>query len=104
MNRDWDDPKYVQARANVRKRDKYRCLRCNVHGNIQVHHIRPYGDYPELLCDENNMISLCKHCHSLIKGNEAAFAQLCFSLLNPKRSLDVRRMMWKLKQEEEKNE
>lgn len=53
-------------------RSKYPiCQRCivlgcvNVHStrNLSVHHIKPRELYPDLIYDENNLLTLCNRCH-----------------------------------------
>ena len=53
----------------VRKRDIYKCLRCNTEkskGNpIHIHHIKSFAD-EDLRMDINNLASLCKFCHDWV--------------------------------------
>lgn len=46
-------------RRSIRERDNYICQLCNQYGNI-VHH----KDYDKKNCDPDNLITLCKSCHS----------------------------------------
>ncbi|WP_009968574.1 HNH endonuclease, partial [Bacillus subtilis] len=45
------------------------CQRCLIKYSIvnsselQVHHIKPRIDYPELMFEESNLITLCKTCN-----------------------------------------
>ena len=45
------------------------CNRCWVSLNVietkdlQVHHIKPRSEYPELMYDPNNLITVCKTCN-----------------------------------------
>lgn len=54
-------------RMKVLRRDQFRCLVCgerpsnNVHIELHVHHIRPWGTGG--LTVENNLITLCHTCH-----------------------------------------
>ena len=43
----------------IKERDKYICQICNSYGNV-VHHI----DYNKKNCNLENLITLCKKCHS----------------------------------------
>ena len=47
----------------IRKRDNYTCQECNNYGNI-VHHI----DYNKENCNPDNLITLCRKCHSITNG------------------------------------
>ena len=98
-DRNWDDPKYKKARFVARKRDKFKCRKCGSKIKIQVHHIRPYHNNPSLLSDVNNLISLCKSCHVQMKNNEDAYISMCLNLINPKGFINIKRMLWELKNE-----
>ena len=40
------------------------CAACGGSRKLQVHHIKPVHEYPELELEENNLITLCaKPCH-----------------------------------------
>ena len=38
-------------------------------GGGQIHHVLPYGRFPELARDERNMMCLCKDCHREVHNN-----------------------------------
>jgi 5-methylcytosine-specific restriction endonuclease McrA len=38
-------------------------------GPLHVHHIRPRGRYPELVCDPANCFLLCGRCHRFAHDN-----------------------------------
>jgi hypothetical protein len=57
-------PEMEQWRFDILKRDNYTCQICYRHGgNLNVHHIRKWSEYPELRFDINNGITLCVDCH-----------------------------------------
>lgn len=62
-------------RRSIRERDKYTCQLC---GELQsditfsVHHI----DYDKKNCDPNNLITLCKSCHSKTNNNREYWTNL----------------------------
>ena len=62
-------PEYRAFVAAVLERDAYTCQHCGAHNGqgenvvLQVHHVKPYADYPALAYDVNNGLSLCIHCH-----------------------------------------
>jgi hypothetical protein len=55
---------YRQWRNQVFIRDNWTCQSCLIiGGDLQVDHIKPFSDYPELRFDINNGRTLCKSCH-----------------------------------------
>lgn len=63
-NKQWGSPEYKKWRIAVFKRDNYTCQICDQHGgNLNGHHIYKVSDYPELIFEVNNGITLCKDCH-----------------------------------------
>ncbi|HLO11602.1 MAG TPA: HNH endonuclease signature motif containing protein [Pseudoneobacillus sp.] len=61
--------RWTKLRAYVLKRDKYLCQRClykfgvTTATELQAHHIKSRRDYPELVFDLNNILTLCKICN-----------------------------------------
>jgi len=52
-------------KRSIRERDKYTCQICSKNPAIQVHHI----DYDKKNCNPDNLITLCKGCHSKTSFN-----------------------------------
>ena len=66
-------PMYKEWRKSVYKRDNYTCQICwdNTSGNLNAHHIKSRANYPELITDLNNGLTLCEKCHKEIHyGNK----------------------------------
>lgn len=55
---------YKEFRKRILKRDNYQCVMCGEIENLQVHHIKPVKDFPELIMEENNAQTLCLICHT----------------------------------------
>lgn len=61
--------RWKKLRERIIKRDGGMCNRCWVELNIietqnlQVHHIKPRSEYPELMYDPDNLITVCKTCN-----------------------------------------
>ena len=76
--RDYDDPLYVNWRKIVRKRDNSTCQfpGCGYRSvyKTQIHHIRPWAQFPMLRYEPLNGICLCKKCHELVKNKELIYA------------------------------
>lgn len=51
------------TKKRIHKRDVH-CQCCGEQGKqLQVHHIMPLSEYPDLNCDDGNLICLCQACH-----------------------------------------
>jgi 5-methylcytosine-specific restriction endonuclease McrA len=47
------------------KRDFFTCKECGkVGGRLETHHIKPFSLFPELRFALDNLVTLCKECHS----------------------------------------
>lgn len=55
---------YIEFRKSILERDNYTCQKCGSKSRLQVHHIKSRKEYPELIMDKNNCITLCIVCHS----------------------------------------
>ena len=61
--------RWKELRERTIKRDGGMCNRCWVElgiiekSNLQVHHIKPRAEYPELMFDPDNLITVCKTCN-----------------------------------------
>ena len=82
-HRNWNDPAYAQWRKDIRKRDKHKCRwpGCNSKKRLDVHHIKTWDRHPALRYSINNGITLCKQCHTKIKGNEEGYEIFFLKLL-----------------------
>lgn len=68
---------YNEWRRNVFERDHFTCALCGIKGGqLQAHHIKTREKYPELTLDENNGITLCKECHTMIRCKEEKFEKV----------------------------
>ena len=63
----YDTKKWLRKRANVLRRDEYRCKECLRYGTTReaemVHHIYPLEQYPQYILTDINLLSLCDSCH-----------------------------------------
>ena len=60
---------WTKLRRQILKRDKFLCQRClhkfnNLNGSeLQAHHILSRKNYPELVFEESNILTLCGTCN-----------------------------------------
>ena len=74
-------PEYQDMKKRVKARDQV-CQVCgevDVNGHLEIHHILPLSDYPDLACDDGNCICLCQKHHQEYHncydvGNAVTFA------------------------------
>lgn len=60
-----NDASYKFAEQEVYKRDKC-CRICKSVTDLTIHHIKSRKEYPWLAADEDNMIVVCRNCHTNI--------------------------------------
>jgi 5-methylcytosine-specific restriction endonuclease McrA len=63
-----DPVSYEALRQQVLRRDSWRCQSCGAMSNLEIHHMQlrsRSGDD-----SEENLITLCDHCHDMVHGNE----------------------------------
>ena len=65
---DYTSTRWKRKRAAILRRDGYKCQHCKRYGRVveaaEVHHIKHADEYPELVWENNNLISLCHACHN----------------------------------------
>ena len=58
---------WKRKREAILRRDGYMCQKCKRYGKqvpaTVVHHIKHADEYPELMYEDSNLISLCAACH-----------------------------------------
>lgn len=55
---------YKDFRKDILRRDNYQCKQCGSTTDLEVHHIKSRKLFPNLIMDTNNVITLCRQCHS----------------------------------------
>lgn len=79
---------YKRWKIAVFERDDWTCALCNkrerTHAN--AHHILPKRDYPELVYDIDNGITLCPKCHELTFGSEYNYVKQLQRKLRPNKN------------------
>lgn len=69
-SKDLKTAKWQRKRAEIIRRDNGYCQRCFIkhkiinEENIQVHHIKSRRDFPELMYENSNLITICGHCNN----------------------------------------
>lgn len=72
--------RWAKKRISILQRDKYQCQDCKRYGRLteatEVHHIKPFDEYPELAFDSSNLVSLCHACHNTRHPEKAKAARM----------------------------
>jgi hypothetical protein len=61
--------KWRKLRSRIMDLDGHKCIRCYKkfgvvnQEDLQVHHIKPRAIYPELVFEEDNLVTTCKKCN-----------------------------------------
>lgn len=65
---------YKQLVRSVFERDGFKCKICGGRGTrLEAHHIKPFAKYPDGREDKDNLITLCKECHTKTFQKEEKF-------------------------------
>jgi len=56
--------RWPALRLAAKRRDGFRCVCCRAVGDLEVDHIKPVRDAPELAFELSNLQTLCVRCHS----------------------------------------
>lgn len=58
--------KYKEWRLTILERDNFTCTECGIQGKsarLEIDHIKPFRDFPELRFESMNVRTLCRECH-----------------------------------------
>lgn len=71
--------RWVALRLQAKRRDGFRCTSCGARGRLEVHHVKPIRERPDLAFDLENLACLCPRCHVAVeRGNTPNAAQLAW--------------------------
>lgn len=56
--------RWPALRMQALRRDEFRCVQCGERARLEVDHIQPVRDAPELAFDLSNLQTLCARCHT----------------------------------------
>lgn len=57
------DPRWPALRLAAKRRDGWKCVRCGSRQRLEVDHIEPVRDRPDLGFELTNLQTLCGKCH-----------------------------------------
>jgi 5-methylcytosine-specific restriction endonuclease McrA len=64
-------------RPSVYARDGYCCRLCGKRGGrLSIHHVLPVWGRPELVCDPDNTVTLCRSCHLKVNQHEEDYIEV----------------------------
>lgn len=69
------DRRWPALRLATKRRDNFQCVKCGGAGRLEVDHIKPVRDAPELAFDLDNLQTLCVRCHSAKTKLEVGFGE-----------------------------
>lgn len=79
MKFDYTSAAWKRKRSAILRRDGYRCRNCRRYGRsreaVEVHHVKPVDEYPELAFSDANLVSLCHACHNKMHPEKARAAR-----------------------------
>lgn len=78
-------PSFWQVRDAIRERDQHTCQLCGALPSTTAHAVH-HIDYDKDNCDPDNLITLCRVCHSKTNYNREAWMELFADMLNGDRS------------------
>lgn len=70
------DKRWPALRLMAKRRDGFMCVRCGARSRLEVDHIKPVRDAPELAFDLRNLQTLCGGCHAKKTRIEAGHPEL----------------------------
>ncbi len=75
---------YKEWRKSVYRRDNFTCQICgeDKSGCLVAHHIKSLKNYPELVCNVNNGITLCQKCHKMIHYGNKEYVKIAEARIN----------------------
>ena len=82
--------RWQKTREKIKDRDYYLCAYCLAHGKItyselEVHHIVPIEERPDLAYEEDNLITLCEKDHEAAEKGKISRQELMDILKHPPR-------------------
>ena len=69
--------RWKSLRLEALRRDRFSCVKCGARGGLEVDHIKPVRDRPDLSFDLDNLQTLCGKHHSQKTRIEVGFPVLC---------------------------
>lgn len=71
-------PDWKKLRLEIKYRDNFSCGMCEIRfqgKELEVHHVIPRRERPDLMLEPSNCITLCKPCHRSINWHEADYVE-----------------------------
>lgn len=66
----YSSKRWERARFLAKRRDGFKCVECGSRNKLEVHHIKPVRDRPDLAFDLVNLRTLCRDCHAIETNKE----------------------------------
>lgn len=75
------DKRWPALRLTAKRRDGFKCVKCDAVGRLEVDHIKAVRDAPDLAFVLDNLQTLCVRCHAAKTKLEVGFGEV-----DPKRA------------------
>ncbi|MAK61798.1 MAG: endonuclease [Ponticaulis sp.] len=69
-------PRWKAIRVQALQRDGWKCVQCGEKVGLEIDHIKPVRDRPDLAWSLDNLQSLCGRCHARKTRTEAGLKPL----------------------------
>lgn len=66
----YSSKRWERARFLAKRRDGFKCAQCGSRNKLEVHHVKRVRDAPDLAFDLNNLLTLCRDCHTVETDKE----------------------------------
>ncbi len=70
----YSSARWRRARAAVLDRDGYQCVKCGKASDLTVHHRTALTVDPSLALEPDNLVTICRRCHSRLEAHKRADA------------------------------
>ncbi len=84
-NKQLKSKEWASKRLEILERDNYKCIRCGIDNNLEIHHLNYIKNRNAWEYDNSDLITLCHRCHTEThkKKDNDLKEEFFFTFLNP---------------------